>query len=64
MCAPTFGLSTTPVEDVKSELRLQLERDLLHLEQIGDRLQKLGCYWERYCGATRGRRGNAPRSWK
>jgi hypothetical protein len=31
MRAPTFGLSTTPVEDIKSELRLQLERDLLAL---------------------------------
>jgi hypothetical protein len=31
MRAPTFGLSTMPVTDVKSELRLQLERDLLAL---------------------------------
>ena len=31
MRAPLFGLSTTPVMDVKSELRLQLERDLLAL---------------------------------
>jgi hypothetical protein len=31
MRAPTFGLSTTPVLDVKSELRLQLERDMLAL---------------------------------
>ncbi len=31
MRAPTFGLSTMPVVDVKSELRLQLERDLLAL---------------------------------
>jgi hypothetical protein len=31
MRAPTFGLSTTPVMDVKSELRLQLERDMLTL---------------------------------
>ena len=31
MRAPTFGLSTTPVEDIKSELRLQLERALLAL---------------------------------
>jgi hypothetical protein len=31
MRAPSFGLSTTPVMDVKSELRLQLERDLLAL---------------------------------
>jgi hypothetical protein len=28
---PIFGLSTTPVTDIKSELRLQLERDLLAL---------------------------------
>jgi len=31
MCAPHFGLSTTPVMEIKSELRLQLERDLLAL---------------------------------
>jgi hypothetical protein len=31
MRAPTFGLSTTPIMEVKSELRLQLERDLLAL---------------------------------
>jgi hypothetical protein len=31
MRAPSFGLSTTPVTDVKSELRLQLERALLTL---------------------------------
>ena len=31
MRAPTFGLSTAPVKDIKSELRLQLERDLLAL---------------------------------
>jgi hypothetical protein len=31
MHAPIFGLSTTPVMDVKSELRLQLERDMLAL---------------------------------
>jgi hypothetical protein len=31
MRAPNFGLSTTPVMEVKSELRLQLERDLLAL---------------------------------
>jgi hypothetical protein len=31
MRAPTFGLSTMPVMDAKSELRLQLERDLLAL---------------------------------
>jgi hypothetical protein len=31
MRAPTFGLSTTPVMDVKSELRQQIERDLLAL---------------------------------
>jgi hypothetical protein len=29
--APSIGLSTTPVMDVKSELRLQLERALLAL---------------------------------
>ncbi len=31
MRAPIFGLSTTPVMDIKSELRLQLERDMLAL---------------------------------
>jgi hypothetical protein len=31
MRAPIFGLSTTPVLDVKSVLRLQLERDMLAL---------------------------------
>ena len=31
MPAPIFGLSTTPVGDVKSELRLQLERAMLAL---------------------------------
>ena len=31
MRTPAFGLSTTPVADIKSELRLQLERDLLAL---------------------------------
>ena len=31
MRAPSFGLSTTPVTDNKSELRLQLERDMLAL---------------------------------
>ena len=31
MRAPIFGLSTVPVMDVKSELRLQLERDMLAL---------------------------------
>ena len=31
MRAAIFGLSTTPVGDIKSELRLQLERDLLAL---------------------------------
>jgi hypothetical protein len=31
MRTPIFGLSTTPVTDIKSELRLQLERDLLAL---------------------------------
>jgi hypothetical protein len=31
MRTPIFGLSTTPIMDLKSELRLQLERDLLAL---------------------------------
>ncbi len=31
MRAPIFGLSTTPVMDIKSELRQQIERDLLQL---------------------------------
>jgi hypothetical protein len=31
MRAPVFGISTTPVAEIKSELRLQLERDLLAL---------------------------------
>ncbi len=31
MRAPIFGLSTTPVMDIKSELRQQIERDLLEL---------------------------------
>jgi hypothetical protein len=31
MPAPSFGLSTTPVMDIKSELRLQLERAMLAL---------------------------------
>ena len=31
MSKPIFGLSTTPVMDIKSELREQLERDLLAL---------------------------------
>lgn len=31
MRAPMFGLSTTPISDIKSELRLQIERDLLAL---------------------------------
>lgn len=31
MRPPIFGLSTTPVTEIKSELRLQLERDLLAL---------------------------------
>lgn len=31
MRTPIFGLSTTPVLDTKSELRQQLERDLLAL---------------------------------
>ena len=31
MRTPIFGLSTTPVADIKSELRQQLERDLLAL---------------------------------
>jgi hypothetical protein len=31
MRAPSFGLSTTPLVDIKSALRLQLEQDLLAL---------------------------------
>ena len=31
MRAPIFGLSTTPVMDIQSELRRQIERDLLAL---------------------------------
>ena len=31
MRGPVFGLSTTPVIDIKSELRQQIERDLLDL---------------------------------
>lgn len=31
MRAPIFGLSTSPVMDIKSEVRLQIERDLLAL---------------------------------
>ena len=31
MRAPIFGLSTMPVAEIKSELRAQLERDLLAL---------------------------------
>jgi len=31
MRPPIFWLSTTPVAEIKSELRLQLERDLLAL---------------------------------
>jgi hypothetical protein len=31
MRAPMFGLSTAPVPDVKSDLCLQIERDLLTL---------------------------------
>ncbi len=31
MRAPIFGLSTMPVMDVKSALRLQLDRDMLAL---------------------------------
>jgi hypothetical protein len=31
MRAPIFGLSTTPVADIKSELRQQIERDMLAL---------------------------------
>jgi hypothetical protein len=37
MRAPIFGLSTTPVMDINSELRLQLERDLLALVYRSDR---------------------------
>jgi len=38
MHAPAFGLSTTPVMDIKSELRLQIERDLLALVSRSTRL--------------------------
>jgi hypothetical protein len=31
MARPIFGLSTTPVKAIRSELREQLERDLLAL---------------------------------
>jgi hypothetical protein len=31
MRAPIFGLSTTPIADIKSELRQQIERDMLAL---------------------------------
>ncbi|HEY8258095.1 MAG TPA: hypothetical protein VIG08_10610 [Gemmatimonadales bacterium] len=31
MRTPIFGLSTTSVMDIKSEVRLQIERDLLAL---------------------------------
>lgn len=31
MRAPVFGLSTTPIMDIKSELRLQIEREMLAL---------------------------------
>jgi hypothetical protein len=31
MARPIFGLSTTAVKDIRSELREQLERDLLAL---------------------------------
>jgi hypothetical protein len=31
MRAPSFGLSTTPIMDIKSELRLQIEHDMLAL---------------------------------
>ena len=31
MRAPIFGLSTTPVADIESELRQQIERDMLAL---------------------------------
>jgi hypothetical protein len=31
MRTPVFGLSTTPVKDIKSELRLLLEREMLAL---------------------------------
>lgn len=37
MRASIFGLSTMPVVEVKSELRLQLERDLLALVYRGPR---------------------------
>jgi hypothetical protein len=31
MRAPIFALSTTPIADIKSGLRLQIERDMLAL---------------------------------
>jgi hypothetical protein len=37
MRAPIFGLSTTPVMEVKTELRLQLERDMLALVYRSER---------------------------
>jgi hypothetical protein len=37
MRAPIFGLSTTPILDIKSELRRQLERDMLALVYRTDR---------------------------
>jgi len=38
MRAPAFGLSTTPIMDIKSELRLQIERDMLALANRTTRL--------------------------
>jgi hypothetical protein len=37
MRAPTFGLSTLPVPEVKSELQIQIERDLLRLVYLSPR---------------------------
>jgi hypothetical protein len=31
MCTSVFGLSTTPVMDIKSEIRRQIEREMLAL---------------------------------
>jgi hypothetical protein len=38
MRIPAFGLSTTPVMDIKTELRLQIERDMLALVNRTTRL--------------------------
>ena len=40
MRAPIFGLSTTPVTDIKSELRLQIDPVHVHVfsKESGDRI--------------------------